>query len=132
MNKKQKIVVAIFSVTVSFLAIVAVTAAPWSLKTPLYRYRMEQASSKMNFLPFTMNDFSYITETGYSMNYEIEKDYDRSPLKPWTEIETCPFTCDDDTCFGYTCPVTCEPTCMQYTCENSCHSEPSCKIECEP
>jgi hypothetical protein len=129
-------------------AVTAVTASSSISSTPLYTVRMEQASSDMNFLPTAVNEFIYMAEHGYAVNYNVPE-YCKGviPFKPPTEIATCPYTCDDDTCeqtcpntcwntcpntCWSTCPVTCEPTCLQYTCENSCHAEPSCKIVCDP
>jgi hypothetical protein len=59
MNKK--LLIAAAGAAIALLA-VTVTASPWSSNTPLYTYRMEQVSSKMNFLPTEQSIFAYTTE----------------------------------------------------------------------
>lgn len=69
MNRIQKrVLTAIVSVSMVSLALACVTASPSISTTPLYRYRMEQTSSKMSFLPTEMNEFTYTTEIGYTLN----------------------------------------------------------------
>ena len=144
MKRNQKI--ACFSIVVLVgIAVAAVTASSLP-NTPLYTVRMEQASYKMGFLPTAVNEFAYTTAHGYTVQYDAGK-ATIIPLEPPTEVPTCPYTCDDDTCqqtcpdtcwstcsssCGGTCPATCEPTCEQQTCGDSCHTEPSCKIVCDP
>lgn len=124
MNKQVLLVV---SVAVVLAATVA-TANSWTLNTPLYTYRMEQASSKMRFLPTEQNTFNYTTEQGYTLEYAVELrtrlPFDIPPTNEqrpceWT-VETCPQTC------LYTCPNTCDTcdTCYDPTCDtcwDSCH-----------
>lgn len=125
MDMKQKWIVVVASgVAITFCALAAVSASNWISSTPLFVYRMEQASSEMNFLPTPMNDFTYIAENGHNLNYEVFECCQYNgviPLKP-TEL-TCDFTClptscqptCDSTC--NTCPVTgCGPTCPYETC----------------
>lgn len=69
MNRMQKrVLTAVVSVSMVSLALACVTASPSISTTPLYRYRMEQTSSKMSFLPTEMNNFTYTTEIGYTLN----------------------------------------------------------------
>lgn len=136
MNRK-KLVIAVMSVSVALFAVTAVVAYPSTLNTPLYTVRMEQLSSKMNFLPTTMNDFAYTTENGYNVNYDVTGCFNGAEphIVTWNNtcefIRTCPgyytcqYTCDyyytchfetclptcPDTCEGCTCCCTCPPTC---------------------
>ena len=52
------------------LAVTCVTASTSLCNTPLYTFRIEQASSKMNFLPTAMNEFTSTTEKGYNLTYD--------------------------------------------------------------
>ncbi|MBU7026897.1 MAG: hypothetical protein HXS48_08140 [Theionarchaea archaeon] len=56
MNRK-KVSIAVVSMAVAFLAVTCVTASPRTSNTPLYTFRMEQASSEMNFLPTAVRVF---------------------------------------------------------------------------
>ena len=67
MNKKQVMYIVVVSITALFLAVVAVTAHSQPLNTPLYTFRMEQASGEMNFLPTEKNTFIYTSEKGYTL-----------------------------------------------------------------
>jgi hypothetical protein len=62
MDKMQKIAITKTAVIIAFLAVAAVTAKPSSPSTPLYTFRMEQASSKMNFLSTEVKEFLYLQE----------------------------------------------------------------------
>ncbi|MBU7027737.1 MAG: hypothetical protein HXS48_12445 [Theionarchaea archaeon] len=121
MKKTQKIVIGV-SVVVASFAMAAVTASLRTQNTPLYIYRMEQASSKMNFLPTEMNSFTYKTEKGYTLDYNIPKGYggNAEPVGGCTlHATTCVNTCPD------TCPWTCQETCNGWTCDDtSC--QPGC------
>lgn len=113
MNRK-KMSLAVIGVAIASLAVAAVTANSWTLYTPLYTMRMEQASNKMNFLPTEMNTFTYNTEKGYNLNYGTLRNSEDKPFytfqTPWTCVfSTCVYTCT--TCDGPTCPVTCSYTC---------------------
>ena len=141
----KKILIIVTSVTVVFLAIAAVTAYNRATDTPLYTVRMEQASSRMGFLPTVVNEFSYTAEKGYTLDYSIQEHGGAHPLEPPTESppcetwETCEGTCE--TCWStcprtcsYTCPYTCSSTCPQ-TCPNTCPStcdDPTCSSTCPP
>lgn len=134
MDKKSMIVV-VMSVFIAIFAINAVTALSWAATTPLYTVRMEQASNKMNFLPTGINEFTYVTEKGYTMNCEVSGFCSTNSLDYCTEygttcLNTCPFTCEHtcpDTCKGYTCDDTsCQSTCD--TCLETC----PCTISCGP
>lgn len=138
---KKKILIAAISIAFVFLAVAFVIARPSTSNTPLYTLRMEQASSKMNFLPTEINEFIYAAEKGYELNYNV-RGYCKgtTPLgtKPPLSCEeptcgpscdpTCPYTCDNPTC-PETCPYTCEFTCWStcITCsECVTYSEPEC------
>ena len=142
MNKKVSLVVVgavivcatVFSIAGSVMA-----------HTPLYILRMEQASSKMNFLPTAVNGFTYTTESGYTVGHNVTGRYcggvnplATSPASTCdpsctdTCEETCPWTCYE------TCPNTCNPTCTSPTCPdtcpNTCDTCPvnTCPVTCEP
>jgi hypothetical protein len=121
MNKK--LLIAAAGAAIALLA-VTVTASPWSSNTPLYTYRMEQVSSKMNFLPTEQSIFAYTTEKGCTLDYTVLGSGHIQPAEKLTTrtcegetcSSTCPNTCVDtcpNTCSGATCPNTCD----QYTCE---------------
>ena len=131
----KKILIIVTSVTVVFLAIAAVTAYNRATDTPLYTVRMEQASSKMNFLPTAVNGFTYTAEKGYTLNYGIQGYGGAKPLEPHTKVppcetwETCDPTCPN-TCAATcpnTCPATCPDTCDGPTCPSTC-DDPTCYV----
>ncbi len=123
---KRKLSIAVISVT-ALLAVTFVTAAPLASKTPLYTYRMEHASSKMNFLPTTMNGFIYTAGRGYTVNYNNFECSEcggggANPLAPYT-CSTCDWEiCDGTICptCTYTCPGTCWYTCVATSCPPKC------------
>ena len=124
---RKKVLITVASIAMASLAITAVTASSLALNTPLYTLRMEQASSKMNFLPTAMNKFAYTTENGYNLDYEALVGY--CGAVPLGSLYTCEVTCPYVTCVvgtcsscsGYTCDATsCQPTCW-YTCEWTCN-----------
>jgi len=120
MDRKQMSVVVV-SVTLVLLAVTTVTASSWTSHTPLYTFRMEQASNKMNFLYTEVNDFTYTADNEYKLSYDALECCDVKPLG------TCP-----NTQCAYTCPVTmCETTYCEATCEESCRFT-SCPTECIP
>lgn len=155
MDKKQ---ISIAAASAAFLLAAAlVTASTQTANTPLYTIRMEQASSKMNFLPAAVNEFTYDTESGYNLVYgALGCRVDPVAL---TEIPcyltdvtcvktaclscstcgstcgytcgcTCGFTCD--TCVA-TCGNTCNPTCNAITCDScidTCITCSSCSLTC--
>ena len=120
MDKKMSLVV-IGLVAIS-LAVTCVTASEMT-NTPLYTVRMEQASSKMNFLPTEKNIFTYTTENGHIVIYDAQccsagpLDIPTQPMCLITE-ETC-----DESCWGTcypTCYESCGGTCQNPTCGNTC------------
>lgn len=154
MDKKMS--TAAISIVVTLLAATCATATSWSSTTPLYTFRMEQQSNKMHFSPATMNGFTYTTENGCTVAYDILGCCGAAPLiftQRSTECDetcgnSCGNTCDTctNTCWstcpntcGSTCPATCPSTCGSscggtcstcgYTCEDTC--EKTCE-DCEP
>ena len=133
MNKKQIMYIAVVSMTAFFLAVVAVAAHSESLNTPLYTFRMEQASGEMNFLPTDKNTFTYMSEKGYTLDCNPADSCCQAILST-SSFETCysyytcvgyytcSQTCDGFTHGGYTCLPTCYNwwTCSLYTCSLSC------------
>jgi hypothetical protein len=118
MDKRQKLSLAGVGVILVLCTVTAVTARGWTLHTPLYRVRMEQASSEMNFLPTDMSTFTYTAEKGYTLDYCAAGGCGVVPLAtgPVGTCETCEYTCDDPTCppvclstFRYTCTKPCQP-----------------------
>lgn len=141
MDGKQKMILVVVSAAVVLFAVTAVTASS-SQNTPLYTMRMEQASSRMNFLPTAVNDFTYAAENGCTVNYDdvgycgdellVTHQADTWctcwPFCETTEYTcesqpTCPITCN--TCIIPTCDFTCPPTCQGATC-----TAPTCPDTC--
>jgi hypothetical protein len=134
----RKIVTAALGVIMVFLAVTYATASP-SVNTPLYRYRMEQSSSKMNFLPTALNAFAYTAEKGYHVKCDVlgnsiadewDGGTDSVVITCQTTGYTCVPTCESscpDTCWP-TCPNTCWYTCV-YTCNITCST---CDVTCFP
>jgi hypothetical protein len=150
MDRKNMILIA-GSAALAVCAVVFVTAASQASATPLFTVRMEQVSSKMNFLPTEINGFTYDTEKGYTVTFGINKYCSSDPSEtilddtcmtmcgtcPFSCLESCfetcdtwpscPVTCDtctsncNPTCYGPTCPQTCEPTCETPTCPHTCY-----------
>ncbi len=108
MNRKMLIFIG--GIAIVSIAVTAVTASSFSSYTPLYRVRMEEASSKMNFLPTVMNEFTYTAEKGCKLNYNSRGYDDATPLI-MTWQRTCWFY---PTC-SYECPET-----NQWTCWDTC------------
>lgn len=128
--------IAVVGVAFVLFAVTAVTASTWALNTPLYTVRMEKASNKMNFLPTAVNEFTYVTEKGYNLDYCAAGGCGVQPLAT-TPAETC-WTCPDTVCTCLvscggtcteTCPDTCEYTCDDPTCYDTC--EHTCRYTCE-
>ncbi len=94
----------------ALLVITAVIASPLVSNTPLYTVRMEQESSKMNFLPTEVSAFTYTAERGYELTYDVHLQHSEGVYA---------------TLSGPTCYITCEPTCAYWTCPYS-----SCKKPC--
>lgn len=114
----RKMSLAVTSVAVVLLVATTVTASPSRINTPLFTFRMEQSSSKMNFLPTEMNTFTYTTESGYGLNSDILGCCGADPLI-MTFQYTCEFYDTCETCIS-TCAYTCNPTCTSpWTCYKS-------------
>jgi hypothetical protein len=137
MDRRKLLLVAVIMVTAS-LAITCVTAHSLTANTPLYILRMEQASSKMNFLPTAVNGFIYTAEKGYEVTYDTRGNCgingcfnDANPMA--TSGVSCVETmCNPCETYGgqYTCQYTCPATCP-VTCYNTCPgSKPSCNDTC--
>ncbi len=149
---RKLIFLAVMSVALVFLAVTAATARPWTLpNTPLYTFRMEQASNEMNFSPAKGNGFAYAGEGGHTLGYDIaglkiyysDAELLATGCKPTcvetcleTCVSTCPQTCVNtcSTCVS-TCPHTCVNTCStcvstcSYSCVNTCWS--TCAYTCD-
>ena len=125
MNRKQLMLILVVCGAVGFLAVTAVTASGQTSSTPLYTFRMEQASSEMSFLPTERNTFLYIAEKGHTVTYDVTGCCNAVPLITGgaytcgTCGRTCPNTCYS-TCVS-TCSSTCVSTCPE-TCVNTCHT----------
>lgn len=137
-------------IAVVSLAVTWVAADFETSDTPLYMFRMEQASNKMGFLPTKITEFTYTAEYGYYQNCNILGN-DGEILFITTEVTCIPVTCEvtcPDTCWGTcddptcvftcgdthwsTCPDTCEQTCpdtCEQTCPNTC--EHTCRYTCD-
>lgn len=107
----------------ALFALSTVIASSQGYTTPLYTVRMEQASSRMNFLPTAVNQFTYTAEKGYTVNYNAAG-YCGAPLEI-TVGKTCDGTCDIDP----TCPHTCRSTCDDPTCGETCPD--TCQLTCD-
>lgn len=125
---KRNYLIVLITVTIIFFAITCITATSYmkSNETPLYILRMEQASSKMSFLPTVVSEFTYSTEKGYVLKCgpirACEEDFIESTEAPCDTRET------DGLCTYY--EITCGSSCE--TCETCYTCEPSCGGSCEP
>ena len=115
MGKKVLAVTCIVAVS---LAASATAYSPYQSDTPLYTVRMEQACSRMHFLPAAVNEITYTTTKGYTLDYHIPEmegnDTDAHPIH-WDSYgfsicHTCWLSC------GGSCGYTCGYTCPYYTC----------------
>lgn len=150
MDGKQKMAIAVVGAVIALCAVTAVTAHSRIQNTPLYTVRMEQASSQMNFLPTTMNEFIYSAESGCTLNCNASGYSGAEPLMThqadtfctcWPYCETTEYTCESeptcmitcDTCIDPTCLNTCFSTCPD-TCPNTCDgatcTQPTCDETC--
>ncbi len=143
MDRTEKMLMAAIGIAIVPLVAACVAASPQVATTPLYTVRMEQASSEMNFLPTAVNDFTYTTEKGYTLGYDIAGccgslssdtyqltcDYYSTCQNtcPDTCPSTCAYSCGQTSCL--TCPDTCILTCD--TCEGRTCSEPTCRKTCK-
>jgi hypothetical protein len=126
MDRKLKTAIAMTVVAFVFFAAVVTASFYAASNTPLYNYRMEQASNKMHFLPTDMNTFAYNTEKGYNVDFEVTGNPDDGIMYTWQSPWTCVFstcnytcqTCDGPTCVtcGYSCGGTCD-TCITEPCK---------------
>jgi hypothetical protein len=118
MNKKQKGSIAMISMVVAFLAMTCITASSGTSNTPLYTFRMEQASSGMSFLSTTVNEFSYNTRDGYTLNWGFFVQIDPPGVFKCGSDQICPDGPEDPS-FS-TCCRTCPGrlTCSSYPCES--------------
>jgi hypothetical protein len=150
MKRKTLSLVGAGVIAVSTLVLLS-AAASLAAHTPLYTVRMEQASSKMHFLPTEMNEVAYIAEEGYVLTYHVTGDTcgilseTGLPSCPNMTCATCdpvytcvPTSCQDtcetcySTCLGY---ITCDTsTCMPITCFNTfCDTcDETCEYTCGP
>lgn len=123
MDKKWTI--ALVGAALVLFALTCVTARS-SISTPLYNIRMEQQSSKMNFLPTAVNGFTYTTEKGYNLGCDIPGVAGYCGVSP---LATSPASTCNPSCFD-TCEDTCLWTCFD-TCENTCSTcESTCPATC--
>ncbi len=127
----KKLYIPVIGAAMVTLAVACVSASS-SPNTPLYILRMEQQSSKMNFLPTALNSFSYTTENGCILDSCATGYCGTVLMGTYATCHTCLDTCAD-TCW-YTCPYTvctcysscygsCVPTCS-YTCASCSECEP--------
>lgn len=118
MDKTQKrISILVASAVLVFLTVACVASSSWVSITPLYTYRMEQVSSRMNFLPTEVNTFAYTAENKYTLDHYVSGNYgDVKPLECSYYLTTCA-----DTCI-HTCNPTCDDplTCKWSTCKFPC------------
>lgn len=143
MDRKQIALAAVVSVALAGCAVAAVAATSSPANTPLYTVRMEQASSEMSFLPTEMNTFTYDTEKGCVLDYNVSNFcYGAVPLDT-DGSDTCQgyFTCYPS-CFGYTCyGWTCWGSCFGWTCSGwtcfdtcdhfTCSAPDTCPYTCD-
>ncbi|MBU7045922.1 MAG: hypothetical protein HXS54_05750 [Theionarchaea archaeon] len=128
MDRKQKSI-SVIIVAVMLIAITSVTANSLAINTPLYALRMEQASSKMSFLPTERNIFTYTTENGFDLNYSGTGECCGAVSPLDTGVWTCYYsTCGGDTCY-LTCPESCYGTCTDPTCV-TCQGQNTCWATC--
>ena len=117
MDKTQKRISVFVASSALILTVACAAGSFWVSTTPLYTYRMEQVSSRMNFLPTKVNEFAYTAENAYTLEYHVSGNYDDTkPLECSYYLTTC----------ADTCRSTCNPTCDDpFTCNWS-----TCKLLC--
>ncbi len=137
--------VSVFTVSLAVATVFAATSI--TDKSPLFNYRMQQASSRMNFMPARPDTFTYTTEQGSCLNYgtcmgcsgalPLHTHYYDTCIQDCTipvTCETCPSTCWSscggtcETCYSTSCG-TCYSTCS--TCSTcapaaTCGAKPTC------
>jgi hypothetical protein len=128
MDGNHKVLAAAISAAPAFLAVGTVIASSQTVETPFYTVRMEQASSKMDFLPTAVTTFTYTAESGYTVHYDVTA-WCGGKAADITEGRSC-----DGTCYDPTCPLTCNPTCDSSTCDTcegyTCE-DTSCQLTCD-
>lgn len=144
---RRQMSIAVIGVAVAVLAVTCVSASISETNTPLYTLRMEQLSSRMNFLPVEKNGFTYTTEKGCQIDCgalgycsTTSAETDEACVEVITTrtcfscVITCWYscwsTCNQETCEN-TCPDTCNPTCDEQTCGFTCPDtcNPTCNTE---
>lgn len=145
MDKRTVVIMVVGAIAVS--AVTAINANTQTVNTPLHALRMEQSSSRMDFLPTAVRGFVYATEKAYTLNYDVTGFCSNARLLATTPYESCDeITCEtcQKTCYdypscrvtcngcagtygvtcegGYTCWVTCEGETCGYTCPSTCIS----------
>jgi hypothetical protein len=125
---RKRMSLTVISTAVMFLAITFITANSSTSNAPLYAFRMEQMSDRMNFLPTERNNFAYTAEKGYNLDYDVLGCcIGVEPLGTWPGgtcwIDTCPNTCWPNTC-SETCS-TCEGPLCKPTVGNTCWTCPN-------
>ena len=138
MNRiKKRALTALIGVAVISLVITNVAASPKiSGNTPLYAFRMEQASSEMSFLPKEKTNFTYTTERGCTLNYDTAEacNVEGSKLVHIGPYTACIFLTCYETCVQYTCWGTCDFTCWgtcDFTCWGTCRTcWDTCQFTC--
>ena len=106
---KRNLQLQTFGIMVILAATTLVTATSSTFNAPLYTYRMEQVSNRMNFLCTEMNRFSFEARDGFTVNCNVQAVTSAQPLST------------DETCEGYSCFHTmCYETCEELSCMESC------------
>ena len=123
MNRNLKISIAVSGVIIAFLVLSTVTASQRAPNTPLYTFRIEQTSCRMNFSSTSMNSFAYDTRNGCTLNFGFVTD--SGVIRVFGGAGTCwrypdcySYAISCETCFHYTC-YSC-----RYTCPPLCQREP--------
>lgn len=122
--EKRWMLIGLVGIAVVSLTMNTVVASWKTSASPLFNYRMQQASNKMNFTPAVPCIFTYTAEKGCSLGYQTCEACFGKPLPNFTR-STCDIyeqTCD--TCYD-TCPGTC-----YNTCPNSCGTCGTCYSTC--
>lgn len=120
--RRRWMLTAMSGMIIVFLAVTAVAASSRPLNTPLYKFRIEQASYRMNFLPTERNTFAYTTEKGFKLDYDVFGEYCCGE-NPLASEYTCDPPCTFDTCEQTSCGETCQNTCAGASCRLTCGGE---------
>ena len=146
MNKKRICGAAICAAVIACVTLVC-AAGSLLADTPLYTVRMEQVSSQMHFLPTAVHEIIYTADNGCTVNCTVSCCDSAEPLDIRTGFptcstcdtcaNTCPETCEGNTCDHTSCQETCESTCSGWTCDptgcqNTCYTcEKTCWDTCD-